>query len=116
MRLPLYQGGELEVLKSINWSLVKFDVLCIETFPLERPPNYAEDVTEFLAEKGYINHSGQQGRNICKKPPPSSPLSLPPPPHITKQRLFYAIFSQLVFRATIAASQFTTFLHRVHTE
>jgi hypothetical protein len=61
-----YQGAELEVLKSINWSLVKFDVLCIETDPPNRPEEFASKLTEFLGEKGYINYSGQVGRNICK--------------------------------------------------
>ena len=63
---PLTLGGEMEVLRSINWSLVKFDVLCIETDPPNRPLNYSEQVTDFLAGHGYVNHSGQQGRNICK--------------------------------------------------
>ena len=28
------EGGELEVLKSVNWHHVKFDVLCVETDPV----------------------------------------------------------------------------------
>ena len=60
------QGGELAVLKSIDWAQTAFDVLCIETDPPFRPPNYAQDVSDFMEEKGYINHSGQMGRNICK--------------------------------------------------
>lgn len=31
---PIEQGGEMEVLKSIDWLSVKFDVLCIETSPV----------------------------------------------------------------------------------
>ena len=54
-------------MRSINWRLVKFDVLCIETEPSNRPPFYAENVTSFLLEKGYKNNTMQQGRNICKK-------------------------------------------------
>lgn len=54
------------MLKSINWSLVKFDVLCVETEPDNRPPNYPQDVTNYLAEHGYRNATGQQGRNMCK--------------------------------------------------
>eukprot|EP01036_Dinobryon_divergens_P026735 gene26735-35415_t len=58
------EGGELQILRSINWRLVKFDVLCIETEPSNRPPFYAENVTSFLLEKGYKNNTMQQGRNI----------------------------------------------------
>lgn len=56
----------MQVLNSINWSLVKFDVLCIETDPPNRPKGYAEEMTAFLKERGYENHYGQIGRNICK--------------------------------------------------
>lgn len=56
----------MEVLNSINWSLVKFDVLCIETDPPNRPDGYAAKVTAFMQEKGYKDYSGQVGRNICK--------------------------------------------------
>jgi len=45
---------------------VKFDVLCIETEPSNRPPFYAENITSFLQAKGYKNNTMQQGRNICK--------------------------------------------------
>lgn len=58
------EGGEIQVLRSINWSLVKFDVLCIETEPSNRPPGYPELITSFLAEQGYQASSKQVGRNI----------------------------------------------------
>lgn len=58
------EGGELEVLKSINWNHVKFDVMCIETEEQNRPPGYAAHVTSFLAGKGYVNATAQQGRNM----------------------------------------------------
>jgi hypothetical protein len=54
------------VLSSINWSLVKFDVLCIETDPPNRPEGYADRVSAFMASKGYKDHAGQVGRNMCK--------------------------------------------------
>ena len=60
------QGAETEVLKSINWSLVKFDVLCIETDPPNRPPGYAQKVAEYMKERGYMDYAGQVGRNMCK--------------------------------------------------
>jgi len=56
----------MQVLHSINWSLVKFDVLCIETDPPNRPKGYAEEMTAFLKKRGYENKYGQIGRNICK--------------------------------------------------
>lgn len=58
----------MQVLHSINWSLVKFDVLCIETDPPNRPAGYADKMSAFLKEKGYENLYGQIGRNICKSP------------------------------------------------
>lgn len=58
----------MEVLSSINWSLVKFDVMCIETDPPNRPAGYADKMSAFLLEKGYENLYGQIGRNICKLP------------------------------------------------
>jgi hypothetical protein len=58
------EGGEYEVLKSIDWDLVRFDVLCIETEPDNRPPGFADRVTSYLAARGYTNSTQQQGRNI----------------------------------------------------
>lgn len=58
------EGGELEILKSINWHHTTFDVLCIETEPSNRPQNYSAHVTSYLAERGYVNYTGQVGRNI----------------------------------------------------
>ena len=54
------EGGELEVLRSINWKRVTFDVLCVE---LEgRPTGYADNVRSFLEQRGYFNHTSA-GRN-----------------------------------------------------
>jgi hypothetical protein len=58
------EGGELQILKSINWNHTVFDVICVETQPKFRPPNYAADVTSYLAARGYQNYTGQTGRNI----------------------------------------------------
>lgn len=58
------EGGEFDVLKTINWSVTKFDVLCIETEKIHRPPHYAANITSFLGERGYRPHPPQQmGRN-----------------------------------------------------
>ena len=56
------EGGELSVLRSVDWSAVKFDVLCVETEPRYRPPGYADAVAAFLAEKGYDLYAAR-GRN-----------------------------------------------------
>lgn len=55
----------MQVLNSINWPSVKFDVMCIETDPRNRPKGYAEEMTEFLRKKGYEDKYGQLGRNLC---------------------------------------------------
>lgn len=57
------EGGEMEVLKSINWNHVKFDVLSIETDEGNRPPNYEQDIVDFLHVRGYLKDGPRQGRN-----------------------------------------------------
>ena len=59
------KGGELEVLKSINWDHTRFDVLCIETEEANRPIGYTRRVIDYMAERGYHNRTEQQGRNNC---------------------------------------------------
>ena len=61
-----FQGGEFQILQSIDWRNIVFDVLCIETEPSNRPPGYDVEVTQYLEERGYRNVTGQIGRNICK--------------------------------------------------
>ena len=56
------------MLKSINWSKIKFDVLCIETEKNNRPPCFEQQVIEYMQSKGYMK-AAQQGRNICKRAP-----------------------------------------------
>ena len=53
----------MEILKTINWSVVKFDVLCIETNPTHRPPGYMAAVTAFMKERGYKDYAGLVARN-----------------------------------------------------
>ncbi len=57
------EGGELQILKSINWNVTRFDVLCIETEAANRPVGYADAVKAFLAPHGYHNVTMQEGRN-----------------------------------------------------
>lgn len=71
------QGAELQVLKSIDWTNVKFDVMAVETDPANRPVGYAAEVTKYLLERGYVNATMQQGRNTCE-------------PAVKTQRLFTA--------------------------
>ena len=56
------------MLKSINWSKIKFDVLCIETEKNNRPPGFEQQVIEYMQSKGYME-AAQQGRNTCKRSP-----------------------------------------------
>lgn len=58
------EGGELEVLKSINWNQVRFDVLCIEVEEANRPKGFGNLVTNFMVSKEYHNVTNQIGRNI----------------------------------------------------
>ena len=51
------EGGELDVLKSVDWHSVVFDVIAVETCancPDMRPPGYLLEVKEFLASHGYV--------------------------------------------------------------
>lgn len=56
------EGGELEVLKSINFKQIIFDVLCIETEKINRPDNYIEQIHDLLGENNY-ELVFQKGRN-----------------------------------------------------
>lgn len=47
------EGGELEVLQSIDWIAVTFDVLVVETEVAHRRKGYAAEVAAFLAPRGY---------------------------------------------------------------
>lgn len=47
------EGGEIEVLRSIDWDSVKFDVLCIETDPDFRPNGFIDEVKAYMFSKGY---------------------------------------------------------------
>ena len=57
------EGGELQVLRSVNWNETRFDVLCIETDPPNRPQGFRDSIAAFLGQRGYVDYSGQQGRN-----------------------------------------------------
>ena len=47
------EGGELDVLHSIDWHRTTFDVLCIETDKEHRAEGYAHHVTHYLGQRGY---------------------------------------------------------------
>lgn len=57
----------MEVLKSIDFNRIRFDVISVETDPVARPRGYTAIVSKFLADVGYKDVSGQQARNTCKK-------------------------------------------------
>ena len=54
------EGGELEVLKSINWHHVKFDVLCIETDPVS-----ARAFDDVLTTQPELLTDTYPHRNLC---------------------------------------------------
>jgi len=56
------EGGEFEVLQSIQWAHTAFDVLCIETETVNRPAGYADKITKYLKDRGYVEY-GYIGRN-----------------------------------------------------
>jgi hypothetical protein len=47
------EGGELDVLHSIDWHRTTFDVICVETDKQHRSEGYAHHVTHFLNQRGY---------------------------------------------------------------
>lgn len=47
------EGGELSVLKSVDWNTTTFDVICVETDTKLRPEGYQENITHLLRQHGY---------------------------------------------------------------
>lgn len=60
------EGGELEVLRSIDFSKISFDVLCIEVEQVHRPPQFKENVQRLLEQYNY-HFVFEQGRNAWFK-------------------------------------------------
>jgi len=58
------EGAELQILETVDFDRVTFDVICIEVDPPYRPDGYADKVVRFMHSKGYINYSGLIGRNL----------------------------------------------------
>ena len=56
------EGGELSVLRSVDWGAVKFDVICVETETRYRPSGYVDALDAFLSAKGYHLYASK-GRN-----------------------------------------------------
>ena len=48
------EGAELAILKSIDFKLVRFDVISVETEKAYRPLHYEANVTELLTTHGYL--------------------------------------------------------------
>ena len=57
------EGAELEVLQSIDWNKVTFDVMAVETEERFRWEGFTGEVTSFLRARGYHQYSELQGRN-----------------------------------------------------
>lgn len=58
------EGGEMEVLRSIDYSRVRFDVMVVETERKFRPVGYANEVKSFLSHQGYrFLPIGKKSRN-----------------------------------------------------
>jgi hypothetical protein len=51
------EGGELNILQSLDFDSIQFDVLIVETEPFSdtlRPEGYAQKVIDFVQSKGYV--------------------------------------------------------------
>jgi FkbM family methyltransferase len=56
------EGAELDILRTINWSEVFFDIISVETERDFRPPGYEAKVIAYLMNKGY-KMIERKGRN-----------------------------------------------------
>ena len=56
------EGGELEVLRSIDFSRLRFDIICVETDATFRPQGYGAAVAAFLSANHY-KFLADRGRN-----------------------------------------------------
>jgi hypothetical protein len=70
------EGGELAILRSIDWGSVKFDVLAVETEAAFRPQGYIAQVKDFMLTKGYT-HYADKGRNSWFTHPEFTPSLRP---------------------------------------
>jgi FkbM family methyltransferase len=57
------EGGELDVLETIDWEITRFDVMVVETEPKYRSHGYFSRVKEFLEQRGYVVYIAELGRN-----------------------------------------------------
>ena len=57
------EGSELQILESINFKIVRFDVICVETEKTMRPPGYGEQMNALLESHDYklVVTDGQEG-------------------------------------------------------
>jgi mannosyltransferase OCH1-like enzyme len=66
------EGGELSVLRSIDWDALVVDVFIIETEKQFRPDGFRENITSFMQSKGYI-FLYEKGRNCWFRHPTFTP-------------------------------------------
>lgn len=71
------EGGELEVLRTIDWNITTFDVITVETEPWFRPSGFLEEVQALLESHGYIMMKKQFKRNSWFRHKSFQPTSLP---------------------------------------
>lgn len=104
------QGAELDVLKSVDWDKVTFDVIAIETCancPILRPPNYRRDIIEYMASRGYM-FEFDMGRNTWFKHPAfmynscDLPMRKVALPTTYKKRAFFLFLAMLFFSISAA--------------
>ena len=48
------EGAELEILKSIDFKILRFDIISVETEKAYRPLHYEANITEVLTTQGYL--------------------------------------------------------------
>jgi hypothetical protein len=57
------EGSEFSILRTIDWSLITFDVIVIETAASVRYANYSEDIAAYLLPLNYEQVHPISGRN-----------------------------------------------------
>lgn len=57
------EGAELNVLRTVDWSVVVFDVIIVETEQKHRARGFAQEVKTFLEARDYVLMALRRGRN-----------------------------------------------------
>lgn len=62
------EGAEMEILKSIDFNSVRFDIISVETEKAFRPEHYEAKITHLLRKRGYVK-IWSKGRNAWFRHP-----------------------------------------------